>query len=441
MSRIGIIGAGIGGLTAAIKLGRAGHDVCIFESRGEDDLSHPWMDDIRFDVFASCGIEPPPRETYFNKGKRLFISPDCKNSFHVPFSPPMVEISLERPAFARHLVSLARQAGARLIFGCGVEGLIVENGAVCGFFAGGEEMRFDLIIDSSGLRSPFRAQVPGRFGIEAQPDDSGVMFAWRGFFRHKEGTPPPETDRNIYIRHLGSNGLSWCNLNQKDEVDVFVGRTGGLDEKEKDEAVADLFERHAFFSDEVLQEGVFAELPLRAPLSRMAADGYAAIGDAAYMTMPMMGSGIEASMKAASLLCEIIEKYDLRHFTARNLWEYQTGYYKELGAGYAFVDVVRRLLLGIDVEKLNWLFGCGAVTDEDMGMVSTESLKSFALSPLEAAGRARTLFKRPDVIAEAAGWMKKAAELKLAAKSIPEDYDEERIAAWQKKYDGMIKNL
>lgn len=441
MKKIAIIGAGVGALTAGIKLCELGFCVDVFEKQSRENLAHPWMDDIRFDVFEYCGIEPPDPSCYYNKGKRLFISPDTQNSFHVPFSPPMVEISVERPALAEHFISLAEKAGVKIHFENCVESLSFHDAKVMGIVVNNERLFYDLVIDCSGLHSPFRAMTPPKFNIKHQPDNDDIMFAWRGFFNHREGTQPPETDRNIYIKHSNSCGLSWCNLNQKDETDVFVGRIGCLSEDEMRKAVADLKSRHDFFGDDELQKGRFAEISLCAPISRMVADGYVLLGDSAFMTMPMMGSGIEASMKAATWLCEIIKKYNLKHFTARNLWEYQVKYYKELGARYAFVDVVKRWLLGIDVELLNWLFGCGAVTDEDMGLVSTDNSEKAKLKITDIMKKAAIILGRPEVIKQSASWMSKALLLRIVASKIPVQYDEKKINEWQENYESLISEI
>jgi flavin-dependent dehydrogenase len=69
----------------------------------------------------------------------------------------------------------------------------------------------------------------------------------------------------------------------------------------------------------------------------MVFDGYAAIGDSAFMTVPIIGSGIANSLKAARMLADTIladrdGAYDFEH-----LWKYQTRYYKNIGAGLAAV--------------------------------------------------------------------------------------------------------
>ena len=349
---IAVIGLGHGGLVAALKLQKCGFAVTIFEQKPRDAVGYPWYDDIRADVFDFCGLPLPPRDCYTDKGKRLFISPDEQNSLRVPSGKPMEEISIDRRALLRHLCALCEDAGVTVRFETKVDSLVVKQNRVCGVTVDGKALPFDLVIDASGLFSPFRAQVPAQFGVQAQPGKSDYMTAWRGFFQWTPGTQAPDPDRNIYIKHQNSVGLSWCNLNDRGEVDVFVGRIGGLLPEEKDAAVQALYRNHDFFSDVPLRDGQWGYISLRGPLGMMVADGYCAVGDSAFMTMPMMGSGIEAAMKAGLWLAQHIFEHAVTDFTAANLWGWQVRYYRELGARYTFVDMVKRWVLNIDVELL-----------------------------------------------------------------------------------------
>ncbi len=434
MANIAVIGFGQGGAVAAIKLAQQGHSVSLFEQKARAGLGHPWYDDIRFDIFAFCGLPLPPRACYTNKGKRLFISPDCKNSLRVPSAKPMEEISISRPALNAHLASLCEEAGVCLHYDTPVESLRVEGRRVTGITVDGEALRFDLVIDASGLFSPFRAEVPAAFGVEPQPETTDVMTAWRGFFEWEPGTKAPDPDRNIYIKHMGSVGLSWCNLNDRGEADVFVGRISGLDEDERKKAVEQLQRDNAFCSKTVLREGVRACISLRGPNAGLVADGYVVIGDSAFMTMPMMGSGIEASMKAAVWLTELIEDRQMTAFSAAELWPYQVKYYTELGAKYAFIDIVKRWVLGIDTALLDWLFGCGAVTNEDMGLVSTDPDNPNKLTVGKILKKVAVVMQKPKLIAQTAIWMRRAVHVKRTALALPKTYDPAKVRAWQKKY-------
>ena len=435
---IAVIGLGHGGLVAACKLQRMGFSVTVFEQKAVDTVGYPWYDDIRADVFDACGLPMPPRDCYTNKGKRLFISPDEQNSLRVPSGKPMEEISIDRRRLLQHLTDVCTQAGVTVRFETKVESLVVKNNRVCGVRVGGEAVPFDLVIDASGLFSPFRAMVPPLFGVQAQPGKDDYMTAWRGFFAWTPGTKAPDPDRNIYIKHQNSVGLSWCNLNDRGEVDVFVGRIGGLSPEEKDAAVQALYRNHDFFSDVPLRTGQWGHISLRGPLGCMVADGYCAVGDSAFMTMPMMGSGIEASMKAGLWLAQQIHANAVTDFTAANLWGWQVRYYKELGARYVFVDMVKRWVLGIDVDLLNWLFGCGAVTNEDMGLVSTDPDNSYRLTPGKLLQKAAIVLQKPALIRQTAAHMLRAAAAKRTAGSIPTTYDRVKIDRWLRRYNAFF---
>ncbi len=439
MANIAVIGFGQGGVLAAIRLAEQGHSVSLFEQKPRQGLGHPWYDDIRFDIFEFCGLPLPKRECYTNKGKRLFISPDCKNSLRVPSAKPMEEISISRPELNAHLASLCEEAGVRLQFETPVEDLLLEGERVAGITVAGETLRFDLVIDASGLFSPFRAKIPAFFGVEPQPGETDVMTAWRGFFKWEPGTKAPDPDRNIYIKHMGSVGLSWCNLNDRGEVDMFVGRIGTLSQDELHRAVEQLQSDNDFCSREVLREGLTACISLRAPNAGLVADGYVLLGDSAFMTMPMMGSGIEASMKAAVWLTELIEETKMTDFSAANLWPYQVKYYTELGAKYAFIDIVKRWVLGIDTALLDWLFGCGAVTNEDMGLVSTDPNNPNKLTAGKILKKVAIVLKKPKLIAQTALWMRRALHVKRTALALPQVYNRNKVRAWQQKYLSALR--
>ena len=436
---IAVIGLGHGGLVAACKLQAMGFSVTVFEQYAREYVGHPWYDDIRFDVFDACGLPLPPRDCYTNKGKRLFIAPDEQNSLRVPSGKPMEEISIDRRALLRHLTALCEDVGVTVRFRSEVESLLIRENRVCGVTVGDESLPFDLVIDASGLFSPFRAMVPPSFGVQANPRRSDVMVAWRGFYRWTPGTKAPDPDRNIYIKHQNSVGLSWCNLNDRGEVDVFVGRIGEVTDEEKDAAVAALHRNHDFFSYDVLQEGRWGFISLRGPLGMMVADGYCAVGDSAFMTMPMMGSGIEASMKAGLWLAQHIHAHAVTDFTAANLWGWQVRYYKELGARYAFVDLVKRWVLNIDVELLNWLFGCGAVTNEDMGLVSTDPDNPYKLTAGKVLQKLAIVLQKPAVIQQTAFRMLRAAHAKRVANAIPPVYDRAKIDRWLQQYNAILE--
>ena len=162
----------------------------------------------------------------------------------------MEEIAVSRRGLSKHLIKLAREAGAEVKCGVKVKELLVRKNQVVGAKTSkGKKYEADLVIDASGLRSPFRAQVPKKFHIEAGPKDSEVLAVYRGFFERVPGSPTPDPESVLTLFHMDRCGISWCNLNERDEVDVLIGTFGGQTKAQQKEALADLRERNAVLSD------------------------------------------------------------------------------------------------------------------------------------------------------------------------------------------------
>ncbi|MDE6302098.1 MAG: hypothetical protein K2M36_00720, partial [Clostridia bacterium] len=309
---------------------------------------------------------------------------------------------------------------------------------VCGLVAEGAETAFDLVIDASGMRSPLRAQLPKKFGVQAQPADDGVLYGYRAFYKRVEGTHTVEKGINstMILKHLGEAGISWCNLNDEGEVDVLIGRIGKLDDKEIARSLADLKAYNPILSDELISARR-VDICLRASIARAVADGYVAVGDSAFMTMPLMGSGIESSMKAGKLLADYITDKRITTFTAQNLWGFYVEYMQKLGGDFAFIDVLKRWALGLNPKRIDWVFCSGVITADDLAMVSTESGGKLKI-------RAKTVFMilaHPVFLCSALKCVLRGLKASRCAKKVPTVYNEKRLAKWQKKYDKLIGNV
>ena len=431
---------GQGGMVAAIRLAKQGHDVTVFEKSKMGEVSYDWRDDIRADVFEAAGLPMPERNVYCQKSKWLFVSPNEEYSLPVPPCPPMEEISVYRTKLSEYFAKQAESAGCKLVFETEVKSLAIQNDVVVGICAEGKEQFFDLVIDSSGMRSPFRAQVPNKFEIQAQPSKNDVMYGYRAFFKKVEGTTTrdPEINSTLYLKHLGSVGISWCNLNEDNLVDVLIGRVGGLDDKEIEYSVNALRASNPILGTEVVSEKK-VEICLRMSIARAVADGYVAIGDSAFMTMPLMGSGIESSMKAGKMFAYYVINNGIEEFTANNTWGFYRKYMTELGADFAFVDVLKRWALSLDPKTIDWVFGGGLIEKSDLALVTTDT------SGQKPKMSAKSIFKKIflllghfGLVCKAVGCLLRSLKAKRIAKSIPKKYDIRKINKWTKKYNKII---
>ena len=430
MSKIAVIGMGQGGMVAAVRLAKQGHEVTIFEKNKRGEVSYDWRDDIRADVFEAAGLPMPPSDVYCQKSKWLFVSPNEEYSLPVPPCPPMEEISVYRTKLSEYFATLAQEAGCKLVFETEVKSLAVQNDAIVGVCAEGKEELFDLVIDASGMRSPFRAQ----------PSRRDVMFGYRAFFKRVEGTTPrdPQINSTLYLKHLGSVGISWCNLNEDNLVDVLIGRVGELSDKEIEYTVEALRASNPILGTELVSEKR-VEICLRMSIARAVADGYVAIGDSAFMTMPLMGSGIESSMKAGRMFADFVEENEVQEFTAKNMWGFYHKYMTTLGTDFAFVDVLKRWALSLDPKTIDWVFGGGLIEKSDLALVTTDtSGEKPKLSARSIVKKVFLLLGHFGLVCKAVGCLTRSLKAKNIAKKIPAVYDEKKLAKWTKKYNRII---
>lgn len=440
MSKIAVVGMGQGGMVAAIKLARAGHSVTVFEKEKEGETSYPWKDDIRADIFEIVGLPMPDASAYCQKSKWLFVSPNEEYSLPVPPCPPMEEISVDRRKLADYFANLAREAGCELRYSCPVTSLVVNDDRVCGVVADKEELFFDVVVDASGMNSRLRAQVPNKFGVQACAEPTDIMYGYRAFFDKVEGATTREEGINstLYLKHLGQTGISWCNVNEDGNVDVLIGRVGGLEDDEIESALLALRASNPVLSTHLLHERK-VQICLRMSIARAVADGYVAIGDSAFMTMPLMGSGIESSMKAGNMFATYVIENGITDFSAKNTWGFFHRYMTELGADFAFVDVLKRWALALDPKTIDWVFGGGLIEKEDLALVTTDTGDSKPKIPAKSiVKKVFILLGHLPLVCKAVNCVVKSLKAKNIAKKIPAVYDEKKISKWQRKYDGIL---
>jgi len=174
-----IVGAGPAGSLAALKLARAGFNVCLLE-RGKypgaknmfGGLLHntPVLNDLLPDF-----LERAPLERHVYKKVLAFLTP--ASSVSLAFendnfdAPPYNGYTVFRPAFDSWLAGEAVKAGALLLCDCTAEDLIRKDGRVAGVTVKGREgeLRANIVIAADGVLS-FLAQKAGLRNVLKAPD-------------------------------------------------------------------------------------------------------------------------------------------------------------------------------------------------------------------------------------------------------------------------------
>lgn len=433
-----IAGGGIGGLRLAAYLERNGHDVTVYEKQtGAEEMRYDWHDDVNPRALVSAGLNIP--EGSFPKSNWTFIGPNGESKKRLIQTYENIDWSVERKAINRELFSLLKDT--KVVFNATVSKLITENDKVVGAEIANrlgqrERVFCDLVVDSSGVRSALRDSLCGNLEFpKTAPTD--VFFAYRAFYERTDAPVPKETNK-VYMKHIGEQGISWCIYDEpSDSVNVLIGRVGGLSKETLKNALDDLRARNPILGNKVLRGGIVAEIPVRRPLSRFACDGYVLIGDSACMTVPMIGSGIATSLKAAEILADVIGKEKVN--TEEKLFEYQARVFKEFGALHCYVEIIKNWMLRQKDETVDWFFSSGIVNNKDMCSMAVG--KKMRLTLKDCLIKGWIGLDYPKVLAGMLKMLSKANEAYAKAYAIPQVYDKKKVDAWRKKADGVFKYL
>ncbi len=177
-----IVGAGPAGSMAALKLARAGLNVCMLE-RGQ----HPGAKNMFGGLLHNTPVlnemlpsfwERAPLERYVYKKVLAFMTPDSAVSLTFENGnfeqPPYNGCTVFRPAFDSWLAGEAVKEGALLLCDCTAEDLIRKNGQISGVTVKGREgeLRGNIVIAADGVMS-FMAEKAG-LRRDFRPGDLGV---------------------------------------------------------------------------------------------------------------------------------------------------------------------------------------------------------------------------------------------------------------------------
>lgn len=424
--KILIAGAGIGGLYAAYLLGKQGHTVTVFEkSVGLESMRYDWHDDVSYAIFQKLGLKVPKES--FPKRDWTFVSPNG-NTLTMQQKAENLDYSIERRPLNNYLYSLAAEY-AEIKFGIEVEKALTKQEKVCGLVIVEDGKKVDvygdLIVDSCGVLSKIRESLPTTMKVLKKISPNDVFVAYRAFFE-STGAEFTQTNR-VYMKHLGELGISWCLLDKEpNSVNVLVGRIGNLSEKTLTNALEKLREDNPVLSEKLTRGGIVTLIPVRRPLSMFVADGYAAIGDAACMTVPMIGSGIGTSLLAAKHLSDALENADSADL--KTLWKYQTACYLDFGAQHCGVDYVKNWLLKRTDEEINWIFGSGILSNEDLQESSVGRM--VKLSANDMMKKLRIGIDKLPLLVKMGNMMAKAQTISGYAEKIPVEYDAEKVDKW-----------
>ncbi|MBO4382456.1 MAG: NAD(P)-binding protein [Clostridia bacterium] len=443
--KIIVAGAGHGGLTAAALLAKAGFDVTIYERAEEGKCGYDWTDIFDPKALDVVGC-PRPEQVGLPwewKIDMTFFGPNTKDDKkirqEVPNDPNEMEIKMERSDIYKLLIGFATDSGAKIEYGVNILGPILAGDRVIGIRTDKGDFYADMVIDAAGAESVIRTNLPDCLGIQKHPLWGEKFYVYRAFY---DLPVDPKTVEDRYKVMLlpdpGAVGIGW--IATEDEFsDLLIGHMDPLTSEEVEEIAARYRKDNPQLGTKKLRGGQMVLIPVRQPLSIMVADGYAAIGDSAFMTVPIIGSGIGNAIKNSKILADTIIADKTETYSAETLWPYQYGYYQKMGKGIAPLALVKLLLTRISHDQLDYAFDKGILTKYEMTITANHtSLWKFLNFDPNLPKRGLAILGDRDLLVKGAGVVADVAACLVVEQFLPKHYSRKAVQTWAKAYDTVF---
>jgi flavin-dependent dehydrogenase len=159
------------------------------------------------------------------------------------------------------------------------------------------------------------------------------------------------------------------------------------------------------------------------------------------MTVPLIGSGIANSLKAAKMLADTVSADSSFSFSAETLWKYQVKYYKELGSGLAPLECVKYMLLSLTPDELDYCFDSGMLNEDNITMTANfTSIKTqFKLDPKDLMIKATSVCKRPEVLKKVMVCGIRMAQVMSACAVMPRKWNRKAVMKWAEIYSSPFE--
>ena len=434
--KIIVAGLGHGGIAAAAMLADAGYDVTVYEKSAEGTLGYDWTDIFDPKALKIAKVPMPDEDKYEYKEDMTFVAPNGTSKLHQHVPEKELEIKMERKDIYDLLISNAVEKGVKIVYECEVQKPIMLGNRVAGIRTSKGDFFADLIIDACGMNSPVRRNLPSSLMIQKEITRQQKVTIYRAFYNKASDVEVADKFK-VLLRPQGTESIAWV-ASEEEHTDLLIGRFEDYDMNDVEEFAEWLRPDNPRLGSEVVRGGQFVEIPVRHPLSVMVADGYAAIGDSAFMTVPLIGSGIANSLKAARILAETVINDPTQGFGVEALWKYQVLFFKHLGTGLAPLECVKNLMFKFTPEDLDYCFTSGLLTDYNVTMTANfgsfyDVIDFFDVNDL--LNKAKQACSDITFLKKFINAGNKISLVTAACLAIPRRWDRKLVEIWAKGYD------
>ena len=435
MSKIVVAGAGHGGLTAAYNLAKAGHEVTVYEKAAYDTVGHDWHDGLWLRDFDLVNMPRPDASLFMPNKDMRFFNPKKSVSLELNFPETSTTVFMDRRRLVQYLIDRCGEAGVSFRFGVTVTNAVCAGDRVRGVCLinenGEKETAFgDLTVDAAGVDSPVRESLPARLGVTTQIPDRDVFFVYRAYYEKLDQTKL-DPRYTVYFFHCGHPGMDWM-ITEEDYMDVLVGQFGGISEETIRESLEDFRKEYPYLGERIVRGGYVSRIPLTRTLPSFVANGYAAVGDSAGMTVPLNGCGIDLSLQAGGILALVAGGIRDGNFTREKLWQYQQRYCVTHGNKLVPVAKLRAFMATLNASNVDFLLEHKILTQTEINMANGNM---SAVDLKYILKKAVAIMTQDYMITTGVKAMRGVRHLKKITSSMPAVYVPARVQKWKKLYN------
>ena len=437
MKKIIVAGGGHGGIACASLLAKAGFDVTVYEKNARENMGYDWTDifnskslkDAELPMPAEDKIMPVYNMSFAPPSERIIIRNEQELSDNS-------DIKMERREIYNHIIAEAEKNGVKFVYETEIISPVMAGDRVIGIKTSEGEILGDLVIDACGCDSPVRANLPECCGVQAEAGKMEKFYVYRAFF-NRAGKEEVFDKFKTYMLPKDIFGIAWV-ADEEEYCDLLIGEFEPFTLEEAEKKAEIFREKNSILGREVLRGGQLVTIPVRQTLAVMVADGYAAIGDSAFMTVPIIGSGIANSFRAARILADTVIADKTETYSAETLWDYEYKYHTKIGSGLSPLALVKLMLTKLTRDQLDYMFESKILTINEL-TVSDEPGGALIDINADLIKKGAAMIKDKKLTSMVIGLGKDMAVLAAVNKAIPRHYGRHAVQAWAKRYDSIFK--
>jgi digeranylgeranylglycerophospholipid reductase len=304
----------------------------------------------------------------------------------------------------RRQVDDAKKFGTEFMFGATAERLLSEDGRITGISGRKSDgssfgLTAKVVIDATGSSSTLRRFMPISSKIEKEIDPDDVVGTGRYILDFEPAKEDPSFFSPDYcIIHLDQfiapSGYAWVFPKGKTKVNIGLGVShSGLARRNRlfslndnlqsliDKYLADnpVIKNYSQPSDDANSGNTKGnwQVPVRRHNDCMVANGFAVVGDAAWMPRPIDAGGISPSIYGGTILGRVVaEALEAGDTSEAGLWKYNVEYMSTHGYPMASFEVLRRYLQTVTNEQINYGMK-NFLSEEDVAAITERKHPEF----------------------------------------------------------------